>query len=93
MVFNVTEIPEVFGVVLGLDVEPTGALLSLFGLLVIIVTLAILEVNNTGMAIVGIAYLSFCVYMAWFPMWILILIALAVAGLSSRAILDKLVGG
>ena len=82
--FNFTEIPEIFGEILGLGLEPTGILLTIIGLMAISITLAILELSNMGIAVIDICWISFCTYMQWFPIWIMIIIALGIAVLFAR---------
>lgn len=91
--FNLTALPEVFSTVLGMDLEPTAIFLTLIGLMAIIVFLAVLEINKTGMALVGITYLAFCTYMAWFPIWIMIIISLVVAVLVGQKTVAYIKGG
>ena len=90
--FNFTEIPEIFGELLGLGLEPTGILLTVIGLMAISITLAILELSNMGIAVVDVSWISFCTYMEWFPIWIMIIIALIVAVLFARKAV-KYIGG
>ena len=61
--FNFTEIPEIFGDILGLGLEPTGILITIIGLMCISVTLAILDLSNMGIAVMDISWISFCTYM------------------------------
>lgn len=82
--FNVTGIPEIFGEILGLGLEPSGILLTIIGLMAISITLSVLDLSNMGIAIIDVCWVSFCTYMAWFPIWIMIIIALIVAVLFAR---------
>jgi len=82
--FNITEIPEIFGEILGLGLEPTGILMTILSLMAITITLSILELSNMGIAVVDVSWISFCTYMEWFPIWIMILISLLVAVLFAR---------
>jgi len=90
--FNFTEIPEIFGEILGLGLEPTGIIITVVTLMGISITLAILELSNMGIAVVDICWISFCTYMEWFPIWIMIIIALLVAVLFARKTV-RYVGG
>ena len=90
--FNLTEIPEVFGEILGLNLEPSGILLTIIGLAVISVTLSILELSNMGIAITDVAWISFCTYMSWFPIWIMIIISLIIAVLFARKTVAYIAG-
>ena len=82
--FNFTEIPEIFGEILGLGLEPTGILITIIGLMSISITLAILDLSNMGIGVVDVSWISFCTYMGWFPIWIMIIITLLVAVLFAR---------
>ena len=90
--FNVTEIPEIFGEILGLNLEPTGILVTLLGIMAISITLAILELSNMGIAIVDVCWISFATYMQWFPIWIMIIISLMIAVLFARKTVEYLGG-
>ena len=90
--FNVTEIPEIFGEILGLNLEPTGILLTLLGVMAISITLAILELSNMGIAIADVCWISFATYMQWFPIWIMIIISLMIAVLFARKTVEYLGG-
>ena len=81
---NLTELPEIFGKILGLNLEPTGIIITMVTLMAISITLAILELSNMGIAIVDVSWISFCTYMNWFPIWIMIIISLLVAVLFAR---------
>lgn len=91
--FNLTEMPEIFGEILGLGLEPTGIFLTIIGLMAISITLAVLELSNMGIAIIDICWISFCTYMEWFPIWIMIIIALVVAVLIGQKTVKFVSGG
>ena len=90
--FNVTEIPEIFGEILGLGLEPSGILLTIIGLAVISITLSILELSNMGIAIIDVSWIAFCTYMQWFPIWIMIIVTLIVAVLFARKTVSYIAG-
>jgi len=90
--FNVTEIPEIFGEWLGLGLEPTAILLTIIGLMAISITLAVLELSNMGIAVIDVGWISFCTFMQWFPIWIMIIISLIIAVLFARKTV-KYIGG
>ena len=90
--FNFTEIPEIFGEIMGLGLEPTGILISIIGLMVISITLSILDLSNMGIAVTDIAWISFCTYMGWFPIWIMIIISLGIAVLFGKKTVSYIAG-
>ena len=90
--FNLTEIPEIFGDILGLGVEPTGILMTIVGLMAISVTLAILDLSNMGIAVTCIGWVAFCTYMGWFPIWIMILVALVIAVMFAKKTVNIIAG-
>ena len=90
--FNITEIPEIFGELFSLDLEPTGILLTIIGLMVISITLAVLDLSNMGIAVMDISWISFCTYMGWFPIWIMIIITLGIAVLFARKVVTYVAG-
>lgn len=82
--FNLTEIPEIIGEILGIGLEPTGIIITIFTLAALSVTLAILELSNMGIAIVDVSWIAFCTYMGWFPIWVMIIIVLLIAVLFAK---------
>lgn len=90
--FNVTAIPENFSVLLGLEIETTAILASLLVLLVISVTCALLELDLLGIVILDIVVITFFTAIGWFPIWITILIGLAIAVLFGRKTVSLLSG-
>lgn len=90
--FNLTEIPEVIGEILGVGLEPTGIIITIVTLMALSITLAILELSNMGIAIVDICWIAFCTYMNWFPIWIMIIIVLITAVLFAQKTV-KYLGG
>lgn len=91
--FNVTEIPEVFSDLLGLELEPTSILISLVCLMVLSITLAILELDIIGVIIADLSLLAFFCLMGWFPVWIFIIISILVAVLFARKTVSVISGG
>lgn len=91
--FNVTAFPEIFGELLGLDVEPMGILITVVGICLISLVLATLELDITGIAITNVAFICFTTYLNWFPIWITIIIALIVSVLTARKAVTVLQGG
>ena len=89
---NITEIPEVFGEILGLGLEPMGILMTIVGLMAITITLAVLELSNMGIAVTNIGWIAFCTYMGWFPVWITIIIALVIAVMFAKKTVNVIAG-
>jgi len=86
--FNLTELPEVFGEILGLSLEPSAVLISIVGLAIISLCLALVDLSNMGIAICDISWLTFATYLGWFPIWIMIIIVLIIAVLFARKVVS-----
>lgn len=91
--FNMTAFPEIFGDLLGLGIEPMGVLLTLAIVVCVTLTLSILSLDMTGIAVADICIISFCTYLDWFPIWVTILIALFVAVLTAKKTTSIFGGG
>lgn len=90
--FNVTAIPENLAPILGLDIEAVAIGISVVGLLVLVLFLAVLDVRAVGIVGVSLTYLAFTTFMGWFPFWIFIIIALLTAIMVSRKINEQMSG-
>lgn len=90
--FNVTAIPENFAPILGLDIEAVAIGISVIGLLVLVLFLAVLDVKAVGIVGVSLTYLAFTTFMGWFPFWIFIIIALLTAIMVARKINEQMSG-
>lgn len=90
--FNVTAIPENFSVLLGLEIETTAILASLVFIAVISFTCAVLGLELLGVVVLDIVALTFFTMMGWFPIWIMILIGLAIAVLFARKTVSLMSG-
>jgi len=91
--FNMTAFPEIFGDLLGLDLEPMGVLLTIAIVVSVTLTLSILSLDFTGIAVADICIIAFCTYLDWFPIWVTILIALFVAALVGKKTVSIFGGG
>lgn len=87
---NLLEIPQWFGEKLGITTWQAGILASLIVLAIPMFPLVILK-RGKGMLfelILGIGLLCFLTAIGWFPIYAIILIILAIAGLNAKAIRD-----
>lgn len=76
---NLTQVPEVFTELLGIPVIASGILISMLIVLSAVVFLALLDCPPMGIAGAIIGLIAFFTFLGWFPVWISIGIALAIA--------------
>jgi len=91
--FNVTAIPENFGILLGLEIETSAILMTLVFIAIISFTCAVLELELLGIVVLDIVSLTFFTMMGWFPIWIFIIIALIIAVLFGQKTVTYIKGG
>lgn len=91
---NMTVIPEVFGDLLGLSIESGGVFVSVLVVLVFTFSISLLTdgFNILPIVITSIGLFTMFTFFGWFPIWILIIIALLTAILYSKEIV-KVIGG
>lgn len=90
---NLTQVPEVFSNVLNIPVVASGLLITLIFILVIVVGLSLLNTPPLGIAGAVIVAITFFTFLQWFPVWITIVIALAIAVLFGVKVKDNLASG
>ena len=84
------DLPEWFGLVLGIDVFGAGIFLS--GMILMGFLLPIVWYGKSSLAvmIVGVTIVGFLVTITWLPVWIILIIIMLIAGMYASKIADWL---
>lgn len=81
---NLTEIPEQFGNLFNVGSDVGGVMISVIVLLAVIVAVSLAKDSLVAISLSGIGVISFFTFLGWFPIWLTIIIALALVVMFGR---------
>lgn len=90
---GLSDIPTTFASALGIDVLTAQTILSVMILVSVGLTMAVLNVNPVGITIVMVSLIGVLTLVGWFPVWILVIVIVAVVAMFSRFMSDWITGG
>ena len=89
---NITDVAGTFGSFLGVGAETGGIFISVITTVAVLLALSIFTTNEMAVAVAGVSMFSLFTFLGWFPIWLLILIALVVAVLYGRKAIKPVSG-
>lgn len=86
---NITDIPQVFADLFGVEASVGGIIISVIVFFAVIVAVSLVSNSLMAVSVSGITMIALFTFLGWFPIWLTVIIALMVIVLFARDSLPK----